>query len=52
MEKHPAGIQKKLTEGKDLAYLSKQLATIKLDVDLDFGLEDCKYSLPFNNQVR
>ena len=52
LEKHPAGIQKKLIESKDLAYLSKQLATIKLDVDLDFAIEDCEYKLPFNEQVR
>lgn len=52
MDKHPAGIAKKLTESKDLAYLSKKLATIKLDVDLDFNIEDCEYHLPFNNQVR
>jgi len=47
-----AGIQKKLIESKDLAYLSKQLATIKLDVDLDFELKDCEYSLPFNENVK
>lgn len=52
LEKHPAGIQRKLIESKDLAYLSKQLATIKLDVDLDFTVEDCEYKLPFNEQVR
>lgn len=52
LDKHAPGIQKKLIESKDLAYLSKQLATIKLDVDLDFSLEDCTYSLPFNNDVR
>jgi len=52
LEKHSAGIQKKLIESKELAYLSKQLATIKLDVDLDFDLKDCEYSLPFNDNVR
>ena len=52
LEKHAPGIQKKLIESKDLAYLSKQLATIKLDVDLDFSLEDCTFKLPFNNDVR
>ncbi len=52
LEKLAPGIQKKLIESKDLAYLSKKLATIKLDVDLDFNLEDCTYSLPFNNDVR
>jgi len=52
LDKHAPGIQKKLIESKDLAYLSKQLATIKLDVDLDFSLEDCIFKLPFNNDVR
>ena len=52
LDSHASGIQKKLIESKDLAYLSKQLATIKLDVDLDFSLVDCTYSLPFNNDVR
>lgn len=52
LEKHAPGIQKKLIESKDLAYLSKQLATIKLDVNLDFYLEDCIFKLPFNNDVR
>jgi len=52
LDKHAPGIQKKLIESKDLAYLSKQLATIKLDVNLDFNLEDCTFKLPFNNDVR
>ncbi|MBR6778890.1 MAG: DNA polymerase I [Clostridia bacterium] len=38
----------KLLINKDMAYLSKQLATIKLDVDLDITLQDCEYKLPFN----
>lgn len=32
-------LQKKVVEGADSALLSKQLATIKTDVDLDFGLD-------------
>lgn len=52
LDKLTPSMQKKLVEGKDLAYLSKQLATIKLDVDLDFELKDCEYSLPFSNEVR
>ncbi len=47
----PKGYQTKLTENKELAYLSKQLATIKLDVDLDIELKDCEYQLPFNNET-
>lgn len=45
------GYQAKLIENKDLAYLSKCLATIKLDVDLDVELKDCEYSLPFNKET-
>ncbi len=45
------GIQAKLTENKEMAYLSKQLATIKLDVELDCELEDCEYKLPFNEKT-
>ena len=43
--------KEKLIESKEMAYLSKKLATIKLDVDLSFDLKDCEYSLPFNQEV-
>lgn len=33
--------QKKLSEGVEQAYFSKELATIKRDVDVNFQLEDC-----------
>ncbi|MFQ6752657.1 MAG: DNA polymerase I [Clostridia bacterium] len=42
------GMQDKINNNKHLAYLSKQLATIKLDVDLPYTLENCEYHLPFN----
>ncbi len=42
------GMQEKINNNKDLAYLSKQLATIKLDVELSYNLQDCEYRLPFN----
>ena len=45
------GIQTKLIENKEMAYLSKELATIKLDVDLDCTLEDCEFKLPFNKET-
>ncbi len=41
----------KLMEHKDLAYLSHQLATIKLDVEIPFLLEDCVLNLPFSDKV-
>jgi DNA polymerase-1 len=33
-------LRKKLQEGKDMAFLSKELVTIVTDVDIDFKLED------------
>ncbi len=44
------GIQTKLLENKDMAYLSKKLATIKLDVDLNCSLEECELKLPFSKE--
>ncbi len=35
---------KKLTEGKENAFMSKQLATIERVIDLDFDLESCRVS--------
>lgn len=43
--------KEKLINGKDLAYLSKQLATIKLDVNLNCTLDDCALKLPFNEKA-
>jgi len=37
---------------KDNAYMSKLLATIKIDCDIDFSLEDCRYDFPFSQKVR
>ena len=34
---------KKITEGKDLAFMSKKLATIIRDVPIDFKFEDCEF---------
>lgn len=51
LDKLAKGTQSKLIENKEMAYLSKQLATIKLDVELDCELKDCEYSLPFNHQT-
>ncbi len=34
---------KKITEGKDLAFMSKELATIIRDVPIDFKFEDCEF---------
>lgn len=45
-------LKNKLLENKDYAYLSKTLATIKLDVDLNVTLQECEYSLPFSDNVK
>ena len=41
----------KLKIDKEKAYLSKQLATIKLDVPLDATLQDFEYKFPFSKNV-
>jgi len=50
IDKLAKGVQTKLIENKEMAYLSKQLATIKLDVDLDVTLKDCALKIPFNQE--
>ena len=47
----PTKYQNKLLANKDMAYLSHELATIKLDVDLNCKLEDCLVTLPFDSKV-
>lgn len=44
-------LKEKLIEGKEMAYLSKQLATIKTDCDFPFNEEDCRLSFPFNEET-
>lgn len=41
----------KLVEGKDVAYLSKDLATINLEYDIKCELQDFKYDFPFSSDV-
>lgn len=41
-----------LKEQKDLAYISKFLATIKTDCELNYNLDDFAYDFPFNQEVR
>ena len=41
-----------LQDQKEMAYISKQLATIKTDCELDYALEDLKYDFPFSVEVR
>ena len=46
-----AGVKQKLTDGHDMAYLSKKLATIFCDVPLDGGLETCAYDGPHKAEL-
>ncbi len=41
----------KLVNDRDMAFLSKALATIKLDCDIDLDYEDCTYDFPFKSEV-
>lgn len=41
----------KLTTGKEIAYLSQYLATIKKDVEIDFNFEHTKLEIPDRNKV-
>ena len=41
-----------LQEQKEMAYISKTLATIKTDCELNYELEDFKYDFPFNYDVK
>lgn len=41
-----------LQEQKDMAYISKRLATIKTDCKLSYNLSDLEYDFPFNEEVK
>lgn len=45
-------LQEKLAAGKDMAFLSKKLATIKTDCDLKADLNDNGYDFPFSQKVQ
>ncbi len=45
-------LNKKLTEGREAAYFSKQLATIDVNVPLDVTLHSCVLKIPFPYAVR
>ena len=42
----------KLTENKESAYFSKQLATIDINAPIEISLADCVIKMPFNKSVR
>ena len=45
-------MRKKLAEGKESAYFSYKLATIKCDCDVNLKLEDCTISTEFGPEVK
>ena len=45
-------LNEKLTNNKEMAYLSKKLATIVCDIPLDFVLDDFKYQFPFSDETK
>ena len=45
-------LKEKLENDKEKAYMSKTLATIKTDCEIDFDLSACKYVFPFSQKVR
>lgn len=44
-------LKERLEQNKDMAFLSKELATILTKGDIDLKLEDCKFDFPFSNSV-
>lgn len=44
-------IAQRLANDKDDAYMSKLLATIKTDCDINFSLDECKFTFPFSQEV-
>lgn len=44
-------LKEKLVDGKDDAYMSKELATICTTCEFDFDLEECKMQFPLSNKV-
>lgn len=45
-------LYKKLSENKEMAYFSKTLATIDLNVPLDVSLSECVIKMPFSHAVK
>lgn len=52
IDKIGGNLQKKLTTGKDDAYLSFKLATIKCDVPTEIELSDLQYDFPFSQKTK
>lgn len=44
--------KEKIEQGKDMCYISKKLATIKTDCNINFNLSECAYNFPFNSKTK
>ena len=51
LDKQKGKLLEKLQTDKDMAFLSKNLATIKTDVAISHSLDDFKYDYPFGREV-
>lgn len=51
LDKQKGKLLEKLQTDKDMAFLSKTLATIKTDVGISHSLDDFKYDYPFGREV-
>ena len=51
-EEIKGALGKKVRENKEIALLSKRLATIKTDVELDFGADECKFEPDYQSLIR
>lgn len=45
-------LKEKLISGKEMAYISKKLATINTKVDIECELSECEYVFPFGEDVK
>ncbi len=52
IEEQKGALKQKLIDGKDLAYLSRTLATIDLNCGVDTDVEKMRVNMPFSNLVK
>ena len=45
-------LKERLVENKDVAYMSRELAQIKLDADIDCSLEETEVKFPFSRELK
>lgn len=51
LDKLTASVKTKLETGKEMALVSKQLATINTNADINFELKNLSYDFPYSNSV-